>query len=331
MMTVLEYFWKPSIESHSFEKSLQQFENCCIQNEKISDLFQEIRELLENPSPKILKSRDIFPFYIKAIRLAQAISQESNDLKHFYLSILQAAQGKKIQRIGAPPIYLNFDPLIKSLEKGTVTLSCKCEILDTNNSEQVAFVARAIDRLAEEGFGRSFGFHVFKTVLASPDSLCMIAKDSENEIVGYALGTRVCIQRSDHSQALKVFHIWFLVRKANYPLIHLVKMTKAFESELIQRLNPDFISLSVDVLNQKAKEMYENEGFKTFEVKYSSLMETTTAFMLKSFKQEIKEPSSEEITKEIFLASMRQLGMGKALFYQTSYQVTQFIRRWWYW
>jgi len=308
---------------------LNPLENLCIEK-KINTSFKELRKFLENPSQKIEKSRDIYPLYIEAYKTTMAITDL--EIKRDFITILEALNGMYVPRVGTTPIFLDFDPIIDAANHSKDQIVCRLEIVDRQNLKMVQEAALALHMLSEEGIGASFGVNVYKAVLQSPDALCIVAKNTQDKIIGCALGTHVDINKQQHPP-LKVFHIWLAARKANYPLIHLTTLLQSFEKDVTERFNPDYLSLAVEMNNTTAANLYNVAGFKEIARKASNTFSNSpTAIMLKNMREPPTEnkPTPEEISSAVQAQGMQLLGYGWAVLYMTAFNVTRTIRKLWY-
>lgn len=315
------------IPSQGFLRSLNNFEQNCPKD--LLPRFLKMREILEHPAPKIQSSRDIYPLYSDALKIGSSLDDVRN--KGDFLAILSAANGRIVQRTGAPPISLNFSPItdVIDFDAAEPQISCSPEIVDRKNEKAVQEAAEAVDRLCNEGIGYSFGVHVFKAIIRSSPALCVVARNQKQQIIGCALGTLVHINPSQSDflpVPVKVFHFWFLVRQANHPSIHLADSLQAFQDHLRSNFDPDFLSLIVGIYNFEAKRIYIDAGFDDV-----SMIDQNASYMLKSMRREaIPKPPSHMLSTALIAQSLQTIGYGWGILSTAALKITLFSRRLWY-
>lgn len=307
-----EWQWAPMI------LKCDKFAAICTHQERIT--FTKFRVILEDTAYKVNKARDIYPFYVDIQKFSLAITNDSLKTRKFK-KLLNKAQNKSILRVGTYSYQLDFTPI---LEK---TLIChQFNIVDAKDSIQVSEAAQALDQLSYEGIGESFGIFVHKTMIESKESLCLVARNPHNQIIGSLFGTYVELEES-----IRVFHLWITVRKANHPCIGFwEKCYPTFEKSLMEIFKPDYITLNVDEDNISAFNLYQKSGFKEVEKKYNKITQTNAYHMVKSLTPKEKLPSGVEITKAIEKQAFRHLGLFSGLIYMTYFYGMKVFNGWFY-
>lgn len=292
-------------------QSLNSFIQLCNDNEKTN--FQKIQMLFEANPCKLQKSRHLHEFYLRALYFGKNLDSEQQSS---FIELLKENQGKKIYRIGADSISLNFDPII-SILKNQSHLIVKSEIVDRNNVNAVKEAACALDLLSYEGVGRTFGIDFYQAIIRSNDGLCAIVKD-QNQIIGGMLGTVLEIKGN------RIFHFWFGARKANYPGNKIIKDFFSCISNMANQMNLDLFTLSVETEN-KAINIYTRLGFVQHETVFSSFNRANTHFMIKKLRDvnDLSLPSSEELNIKIKQQIFNILGKMNAMVWGVKFLAKQ--------
>jgi RimJ/RimL family protein N-acetyltransferase len=213
-----------------------------------------------------------------------------SELARKFVKFLDACQGTKIYVKGQPPRDLDMKPIKKMVDEANEELPISIEKLDKNNSLIVKEAARITHDLSLYWIGDAFGPYFLKKVMESEDSLCLLARnEEEDKIVGTCLAVLTPI---DDETKTKILHIWVAVREANYP-IHFLDKIHANLDHYLQDRDVDFLTLCVYIDNVKARELYEKYGFKEVERNKSKI------FMVKQLKEEAIAPSFKTASKAI--------------------------------
>lgn len=262
---------------------LDKFAKIC--PEKSKNHFTEMRNILDDPKKTIQRPWDIYTVYIHAVLIAKELPiSENTKLKDRFLVILNAFSNESVREKTASGISFDFSRIIDMINQGKTEISCVPEIVNAKDDLKVQEAALALDLLMQEGLGLSFGIEFLTTRIKSEDGWCIIARDEQNRIIASALGTNLLLVEKN----IRVFHFNVLVRSPKYPLINFSTLLKKFETNLIERFNPNFLSLCVEIDNP-AKEIYENAGFKGISVEYNQTLLRSAAFMLKEFNSGAQE------------------------------------------
>lgn len=271
-------------------------------------------------SVPLAKARELHSIYSEVFKSVQTRSDEN------WIEFLKNQNERAINRIGAPPIRLNFSPLIEyvtNVNHPPIVI----EVVDRADANAVIKAAHAIDRLSMEGVGHSFGWEIYKKVLESKISMCFLAHSEEN-IVGCLLGTRIPLDPET-----TVFHVWTWIKGASHPYIRLVKEFQQYIEDKQIDFEADFLSLCVDEGNSTAKNRYENFGFEVQSAKYNKYTNERSFFMAKRLTQDkekevplfdIVNDAIEHQTSQLFgiFEGLRLLGIYKIneLFNQFRYK-----------
>lgn len=277
------------------------FYTLCSEEEKPA--FSKIRQLVDEKPCKLGKARHLYDFYQKALSFGQQLGGEK---KNSYLQLLLNNHGKYIPRVGAPPLPLDFFPIINALA-GKATPIADPVIVDSKNDDQINEAAKALDQLSYEGVGRSFGVRVYKAIIRSDAGFCSIIRNEEEDIIGGLLGTLVKIE------GVAVLHLWICARKANYPKNEIATKFFSLGDSVIKKYQPDFISLEVEEDN-KVKNLYEQLGFEKIDSRYSPFTRWVTDYMvLPLAKQETQPPKMSQVAEEVTKQSVLILGRYEAI------------------
>lgn len=128
--------------------------------------------------------------------------------------------------------------------------------------------------------GNSPGANIFQTIITSPNTLCLLAKERENYIA-CAYGSYLEIPQ------VKFFHINFLGRKVEHPSIHILEKLQG-EAKRIQEKFPDvqYLTLCVSATNDHMIPIYKELGFEQLEYVETGFKNEPTYFYGKKIDQE---------------------------------------------
>lgn len=282
---------------------LDKFAKTC--PEKSMNDFLSMRSILEGPKKVIQRPWDIYQVYFHAISIAKELPlSENTKLKERFIVILKAFSNETDNEKTATDPVFDFSRIIDMINQGKTELSCIAEIVNAKDDLKVQEAALAIDLLMQEGTGLSFGINFITTRIKSSYGWCIIARNEENKIIASAFGTNLQLVEKN----TKVFHCNILVRSPKYPLINFTALLKKFENNLIERFNPDFLSLCVDIENP-AKKIYEHFGFEEISIQYSQILKRDAAFMLKECNASAKEkPCFADVKAALDLINKKEQG-----------------------
>jgi len=177
-------------------------------NSKVTQI-QEIYQTLCTPSFKLKHPEAIYRLYDSVMAACRELAKNQNPLLlKTVTKLFQTYQGKKIPRQGDAPVTLDFSPCKKVMQRRSISI--KYEKLDVRNANKVWEATHAINRLSYIGSGTSsvyYSRHLFDE-LKSPESCCVLAKDVEGKIVGFARGKYLKFRRRTKC----FFLVWHLVR-----------------------------------------------------------------------------------------------------------------------
>lgn len=298
-----------NLNSESIRFRVGQLKNLC-RSRKVEASFTQLDAVVQETTYKIKQARDIYPLYLEAKTFIKNNSGNSAILEK-YKKILRSMNGMWVQRIGLPPLILDFNPLLKKE-------SYNYETLNFQNRSMVEVAAMEIDQLCEEGIGYSFGKDALRRILSSPDSLC-ITVSTQGKIVGFAMGTCLTIRNQ------KVFHIWFAARSANHPEMNLVQSLSEFKQLVITRFDANYLSLGVEVDYAAAIELYKKAGFG------EASRNESKVFMLQLIKENYDSaPTSAEVGLALKNQSGEMLGVLSKIRAFASFHITKVFRKYWY-
>lgn len=266
------------ISSHLLDK----FEKNCPANRMIN--FMQMRAILVNSEKVIPQTSDVYQVYLHAMSIAKEVvsaEKENPKLKSKFLKILNSASTAGF----------DFSAISDMIYRGKSELSCSLEIVNCHDDLKVQEAVLAIDMLMKECLGFSIGISLLSTRIKSSDGWCVIARDEHNKIIAFVLGTCLHLVEKDTN----LFCCNFIARSPKYPEINFTRMLKNCEQDLIEKFNPDFLALNVDIDNH-AKKIYESIGFISVSVQHNSTLGRPALFMLKELSQVEKEiPSYIEV------------------------------------
>lgn len=260
-----------------------------------------LHTFIEN-NPKLHNSRDIYPFYSYIFKIATSLEENSAMQREFF-RILGACNGHFLPRKKLSPLMLDFEPILQIVQQKK-RLYFRCSVIDSSNSKEIKEAAKAINHLSLEGVGHSCGTYIYKSIIRSPVTLCVVMRNDKDQIIGCTLGTSVQLNEG----ALKVFHFWLAVRKASYPAVRLTENFRIFEESIARIYDPDYLTLNVDDDNVSAKELYKNIGFEVIEPTLNYSTSKIASFMAKPMSIGKEPPKAAEVTQEITQNTLKTIG-----------------------
>lgn len=214
---------------------------------------------------------DTYPIYNDAIVIAKkVIGMNDPKIKDEFLTLLKTI------------IQYDFSPIIDMIESNETELFYKVEVVDLQDENKVIETANASVDLMTKWNEASWDYNFIYHRLKSPEAFAIVARNKKDEIIGLLIGTNLFI--SDKN--ISVFYINVLIRLPNYP-INIAKIFDKFMPELVQKYNPDYLSLNANIDNPVIK-LYNILQFEQISVNMISFLNKEAAFMVRKCYQHEK-------------------------------------------
>jgi hypothetical protein len=249
---------------------LMQFGSTLQHGNPLKDLWKDFSPYINNGK---VESRDqAYVLFSKALKISQE-TMKHESLKQLWLEIL-AQGGFSLCLDNKEPIHYRFNTIIDLMNSGREAFEVNVVEVDPKNSD-LPNIAEAIHSIALSSLGNSPGASLFQTVISSPNTMCLLAKERETFIA--------CTYGSYLQTAqTKFFHLNFLGRLVEYPSIHILEKLQ-LEANRIKNRFPEvqYITLCTSATNDHMIPIYKTHGFEEIEYIEAGFKNEPTYFFAK--------------------------------------------------
>lgn len=301
--------------------SLDCFRNACQQAleepiyQEIQDNLSGIRSVFQNKEIRLKHPREIIPLHESIInvtkRLIQVGDTQSKYLSSLWLKTLTDLNRKTILRVGIGRVKFDCSAAIKIIQANALP---KISIEELDLGDRVSFekTMKAMVQAEEEVFGTFLSESLNGTLLAKPESRCLVAKDQEGSILGFVWGFNLSVQGK------KVFHTFRLARKIEMAKLGIANLLAKEGLMKMSTKSLDGITLNVDKGNCKAIELYKKLGFQTelSDEQMKKIPDNVKVFMFKYLKnsQSFLTQQSTHLAMTSFI--IRSIGLFRLAIYE---------------
>jgi len=304
---------------HQFDHVLEHHDAMAIHEQ-----FQEIKKVFLHHK-KLQHPRDIYPVYHALNFITHKVHEISQEaLSRSWKVVLNTLQGHRIYRIGLESILFDTSIALAILngQKNELERAIVASLYEVNIKSQRKKLVDYIYKTDREAFGTCFQRGFIDGLLKSNAVRCLVAQNSEGEIVGVLWGFLSRYENHD------LFHFFEFSRKATMAQMGIgAKLIEAAKQQ--QWLYPQlqFATLNVDADNFHAKEIYNKKNFEELNVEKKASQIFMVNNLVRNDGVKLNPQTSKKITRNFVIKS---LPFYKVIYFEIVRQCEILWKKIWY-